>query len=196
MSKQSAFNTLAQAAPQYKTSQATKSAYSRLNSLASGKSGWGKAIGENLKRYTAMGDFDPQKSAYYQGAYNALKQTYQNRGNSDMEDTIAAAAANTGGYGNSYGTTAGNRAYNAQLQALAAQVPKLYAAAAGDLRTKRATSLRSSACSRQSSRRRSITRSSKWVCSRIWMRSATLPLPRATMPCASLQSCSYNTVCR
>ena len=49
-----------------------------------------------------------------------------------MEDTIAAAAANTGGYGNSYGTTAGNRAYNAQLQALAAQVPKLYAAAAGD----------------------------------------------------------------
>ncbi|MBR0414033.1 MAG: hypothetical protein IJI67_03045 [Clostridia bacterium] len=132
MSKQSAFNTLAQAAPQYKTSQATKSAYSRLNSLASGKSGWGKAIGENLKRYTAMGDFDPQKSAYYQGAYNALKQTYQNRGNSDMEDTIAAAAANTGGYGNSYGTTAGNRAYNAQLQALAAQVPKLYAAAAGD----------------------------------------------------------------
>ena len=56
----------------------------------------------------------------------------QNRGRLDMQDSIAAAAANTGGFGNSYGTTAGNRAYQARLQELAGQVPTLYAAASGE----------------------------------------------------------------
>lgn len=132
MSKESAFNTLAKAAPKYKTSQSTKKAYSLANQLASNKGTWGKAIDANIKQYDRMGAFDPAKSAYYQSAYNALKQLYQNQGRTDMQDTIAAAAANTGGYGNSYGTTAGNRAYNAQLQALAAKVPKLYSAASGE----------------------------------------------------------------
>lgn len=125
--------TLAKAAPKFKTSDATKRAYSRLNQLASDKAGWGKAIGTNIKRYAGMGNFDPKKSAYYQNAYNTLRQTMQNRGRLDMQDSIAAAAANTGGFGNSYGTTAGNRAYQARLQELAGQVPTLYAAANGEL---------------------------------------------------------------
>lgn len=79
-----------------------------------------------------MGNFDPKKSAYYQNAYNALKQVYQSQGRTDMQNAIAAAAANTGGYGNSYGTTAGNQAYQAKLQALAAKVPSLYASASGE----------------------------------------------------------------
>ena len=50
--------------------------------------------------------------------------------NGALQNGIAAAAANTGGFGNSYGATAGTRAYEAQLQALAAKVPALYSAAA------------------------------------------------------------------
>lgn len=132
-----AFAALAKAAPKYKTSNSTKKAYSRLNLIASDKAGWGKAIGTNIKRYAGMGNFDPKKSAYYQNAYNTLRQTMQNRGRLDMQDSIAAAAANTGGFGNSYGTTAGNRAYQARLQELAGQVPTLYAAASGEFQNQK-----------------------------------------------------------
>lgn len=132
-----AFAALAKAAPKYKTSDATKRAYSRLNQLASDKTGWGKAIGTNIEKFAGMGDFDAKKSAYYQNAYNTLRQTMQNRGRLDMQDTIAAAAANTGGYGNSYGTTAGNRAFQARLQELAGQVPTLYAAASGEFQNQK-----------------------------------------------------------
>ncbi|MBQ6381935.1 MAG: hypothetical protein IJJ41_10125 [Clostridia bacterium] len=132
MSKQSAYSILAQAAPQYKTGQATKKAYSLLNKLASNTSGWGKAIQTNIKRYAAMGDFNPKKSAYYQNAYQTLRDSYRNQGRAAMQNAIASAAANTEGYGNSYGTTAGNQAYQSQLQTLAAKVPTLYSAAANE----------------------------------------------------------------
>ena len=132
-----AFAALAKAAPKYKTSDATKRAYSRLNQLASDKTGWGKAIGTNIEKFAGMGDFDAKKSAYFQNAYNTLRQTMMYNGRQDMQDTIAAAAANTGGYGNSYGTTAGNRAYQARLQELARQVPTLYAAANGEFQNQK-----------------------------------------------------------
>lgn len=132
MSKASAFNILAGKAPQYYTSDSTKNVYSKANKLVSTKSGIGKTIADNIAKYDKLGSFDPKKSAYYQGAYNALKQAFQNQGRADMQNTIAAAAANTGGYGNSYGTTAGNAAFQAQLRALAAKVPSLYSAASGE----------------------------------------------------------------
>ena len=130
MSKEAAFNILVQDLPQYHTSDSTKKVYSQLNALASAKSGIGKAIDTNIKRYSALGRFDPQKSAYYKSAYDALKQQYRTAGKAALQNGIAAAAANTGGFGNSYGATAGARAYEAQLQALAAKVPALYSAAA------------------------------------------------------------------
>ena len=128
----SAFKTLKKAAPKYTQSNATKNAYKEVSKLSSDKSGWGKSIAGNLKKYTKMGDFDPNKSAYYQGAYGALRQVYLNRGREDMQNNIAAAAANTGGFGNSYGTTAGAQAYQARVQELAAKVPSLYEAASGE----------------------------------------------------------------
>ena len=126
------FKTLSAAAPKYQTSKATKKAYSQVNTLASEKTGIGQQISDNLKQYNALGNFDPKKSAYYQSAYRSLEGLYKNKGRADMNNTIAAAAANTGGYGNSYGTTAGNQAYQAQLQSLASKVPSLYSAASGE----------------------------------------------------------------
>lgn len=77
-----------------------------------------------------LGDtFDTKKSAYYQQAYNALRNTYVNRGRSSMQNAISSAAANTGGYGNSYGTTAGSQAFQEQLNNLSAQIPSLYSSA-------------------------------------------------------------------
>ena len=111
MSKEAAFNILVQDLPQYHTSDSTKKVYSRLNALASAKSGIGKAIDTNIKRYSALGSFDPQKSAYYKSAYDALKQQYRTAGKAALQNGIAAAAANTGGFGNPYGATAGARAH-------------------------------------------------------------------------------------
>lgn len=136
-SKTGANAVLAAAAPQYKTSDATKRAYAALQKLTSSKSGVGKSIAQNLKKLTAAGDFDPNKSAYYQQAYRTLKGSYRNMANTNMLDAIAGAAANTQGFGNSYGATAGNRAYQSKMNALAAKVPSLYSAAANEFGAKK-----------------------------------------------------------
>ena len=93
----------------------------------------------------ALGDFSWAK----QGDYDKLLSDYQNRKefsydfNSDalyqqfvdkyiqqgkmaMQDTMGQAAAMTGGYGNSYAVTAGNQAYQAQLQNINDIMPELY----------------------------------------------------------------------
>ncbi len=129
MNRATADKLLAAAAPTYKTSKSTKNAY--LNYRKVNKA-WNNVINGNIKKYNAMGDFDPQKSAYYQDSYRSMKQVYKNQGRRNMLNSIAAAAANTGGYGNSYGTTAGNQAYQQSLAALAAQVPKIYSAASSE----------------------------------------------------------------
>ena len=60
---------------------------------------------------------DPNYAAYA-GEYTRL-------GRTAMEDTMARAAALTGGYGNSYAAMAGQNAYNSYMSALAAKVPEL-----------------------------------------------------------------------
>lgn len=50
--------------------------------------------------------------------YNQYKEQYINNGKKAMMDTIANAAALTGGYSNSYAVTAGNESYNEQLNKL------------------------------------------------------------------------------
>lgn len=58
--------------------------------------------------------------------YQQYKDQYTNLGKLAMQDTMGQAAALTGGYGNSYASTAGNQAYQAYLQQLNDVVPELY----------------------------------------------------------------------
>lgn len=58
--------------------------------------------------------------------YQQYKDQYMNLGKLAMQDTIGQASAMTGGYGNSYATTAGNQAYQGYLQKLNDVVPELY----------------------------------------------------------------------
>lgn len=58
--------------------------------------------------------------------YQQYKNQYAQMGQLAMQDTIGNAAALTGGYGNSWATTAGNQAYQGYLQQLNNKVPELY----------------------------------------------------------------------
>lgn len=57
--------------------------------------------------------------------YQQYRERYQDQGKLAMQDTAAASAALTGGYGNSYGATAGNLAYQGYLKGLNDLIPGL-----------------------------------------------------------------------
>lgn len=57
--------------------------------------------------------------------YQQYKDQYTALGDMAMRDTMGNAAALTGGYGNSYASTAGNQAYQAYLQQLNNIIPEL-----------------------------------------------------------------------
>ncbi|MBE6818243.1 MAG: hypothetical protein E7517_03665 [Ruminococcaceae bacterium] len=127
--KKKALEVLSAAAPGYTVSDSTKKEYKNMQNLSKS---WNDKINTNINQYNAIGDFDPAKSAMYQKAYNSLKQVYKTQGKQNMQNAIAEAAANTEGYGNSYGTTAGNQAYQQALATLAGKVPELYSMAASE----------------------------------------------------------------
>lgn len=58
--------------------------------------------------------------------YQQYKDSYTRQGKLAMQDTMGQAAALTGGYGNSYATTAGQQTYNGYMQHLNDVVPQLY----------------------------------------------------------------------
>lgn len=58
--------------------------------------------------------------------YQQYVDSYVNLGNRAMQDTMGQAAALTGGYGSSYGITAGQQAYNGYLQQMQNLIPELY----------------------------------------------------------------------
>lgn len=58
--------------------------------------------------------------------YQQYKDKYIQQGKMAMQDTMGQAAAMTGGYGNSYASTAGNQAYQASLENLNDIVPELW----------------------------------------------------------------------
>ena len=62
--------------------------------------------------------------------YQQYKHQYMLNGQQAMMDTIGQAAQYTGGYGSSYGATAGNQAYQQYLTKLNAIIPELYDRAA------------------------------------------------------------------
>ena len=61
--------------------------------------------------------------------YQQYKDQYTAQGQKAMMDTMGQAQAMTGGYGNSYAQTAGQQAYQGQLQQLNDKIPELYSLA-------------------------------------------------------------------
>ncbi len=81
----------------------------------------------------ALNDISNRKAFSYDLADDTLfqqaKEQYQAMGKTAMADIIGQASAMTGGYGNSYATTAGAQAYNAYLQELNNSIGDYYAMA-------------------------------------------------------------------
>jgi len=73
----------------------------------------------NREKFNYNMDADPM--------YQQVRNNYVTQGRNAMRDTMGQAAALTGGYGSSYGQTAGQQAYQGHLQQLAGTVqPQLY----------------------------------------------------------------------
>lgn len=82
--------------------------------------------------------YDPSRDPLYA----MYRDQYMQSGKAAMQDTMANAAALSGGYGNSYAATAGNEAYQAYLAQLSGIIPELaelaYARYEDELAAKRA----------------------------------------------------------
>ena len=58
--------------------------------------------------------------------YQQYAEQASKNGNLAMRDTMGNASALSGGYGNSYATTAGSQAYDSYMQDLNNKIPELY----------------------------------------------------------------------
>ena len=85
---------------------------------------YGDAVKEAYNAYNNREKFSYDLNG--DALYQQYKDKYINQGRLAMADTIGQASAMTGGYGSSYATTAGNQAYQSQLQNLNDIVPQLY----------------------------------------------------------------------
>jgi len=107
----------------------TADALARLKELESGKPGayssmYQAQIDALLNSITGMDKFSYDLEA--DPLYRQYRSQYMNLGGQAMRDTTANAASLTGGYGNSYASTAGNQAFQAYLGKLNDAVPGLY----------------------------------------------------------------------
>lgn len=88
----------------------------------------GGTYGESLKQ--AINKINNREKFTYDlngdALYQQYKNQYINQGRLAMQDTIGQASALTGGYGNSYASTAGNQAFQGYLQNLNDVIPELY----------------------------------------------------------------------
>lgn len=113
----------------YAQSDTVKQAYNALQSHLAAKPGeyqstWQGQINGMIDRILNREKFsyDVNSDALYQ----QMKDQYTALGKIAMQDTMGQAAAMTGGYGNSYASSAGNQAYQAYLRQLNEAVPELY----------------------------------------------------------------------
>lgn len=120
----------AEANSTYKASDSVKLAQANLaNHEVTKPVDWtGGEYGESLKG--AIDKINNRQPFTYDLNGDALYQQYKNQyiqgGKLAMMDTLGQASALTGGYGNSYATTAGNQAYQGYLTKLNEVVPDLY----------------------------------------------------------------------
>ena len=123
-----AYNT-SQAYSNYSPSKKVTNSYNALQkAMNSGtptfNSAYTKEMANAYNKFKNRGPFE------YDMNNDALYQQYANQykalGNQAMQDTMGQAAQLSGGYGNSYATSAGQQAYNSYLQQLNDIVPQLY----------------------------------------------------------------------
>lgn len=113
------------------TSPATNNFYNQLQKLQNSNKLSGTFNYDNQKGYNqALSNLANQKQFSYDLSkdtlYNQMKDQYQVMGQQAMADTIGQASAMTGGYGNSYATTAGSQAYQGYMQQLNNNIADLY----------------------------------------------------------------------
>lgn len=118
--------------PVYGESQAVLDAANRLamheaNRPGAYQSGYTAQIQSILDKIMNREKFEYDFNA--DPLYQQYADRYQQQGQMAMMDTMANAAALTGGYGNSYATTAGQQAYQGYLQGLNDRIPELRNAA-------------------------------------------------------------------
>lgn len=104
--------------------QAWEAAENAVKNYGSYQSKYQSKLDELYDQIVNKKDFQYDLNA--DALYNQYKDQYSVLGKTAMMDTMGQAAALTGGYGNSYASTAGNQAYQSYLQQLNEQVPQLY----------------------------------------------------------------------
>lgn len=110
------------------------SAQSRLDALYRGNNLTQQFRYDKQRQYDrALNNITTRKAFKYDLSEDQLfqqaKEQYQAMGKTAMQDTMGQASAMTGGYGNSYATTAGNQAYQAYLTELNNSIGDYYAMA-------------------------------------------------------------------
>lgn len=121
--------------PTYKQSQALTDALNEINTWRETKPGdyqspYAAQIEELYNKVS-----NPEKFSYDPNAdplYQMYADRYGRNARSSMTDTMAEAAALTGGYGNSYAQAAAQQAYDDQMQGLNDALPTLYNQAYGE----------------------------------------------------------------
>ena len=120
--------------PSVQTSEATNSAYNKVQDLETQKPGaftyetpqtsWQNHVQETLDKILNKEPFSYDLNG--DALYQQYKDQYTTQGQMAMMDTMGQAAAATGGYGNSYAQSVGQQAYQGYLQQLNDKVPELY----------------------------------------------------------------------
>ena len=113
----------------YTESDTVAQAKAMLDSQLNNKPGAYQSQWQNSLQETIDKIMNREKFSYDlngDALYQQYKDQYTTQGQMAMMDTMGQAAALTGGYGNSYASTAGNQAYQGYLQQLNDRVPELY----------------------------------------------------------------------
>lgn len=121
-------NTNATLNSKYNQSQKVTDAYNKYQSLLNNKpeayqSGYQEQIDQMLANIQNNNKFSYNVNA--DELYKQYKEQYTKNAQMAMKDTMANAAALSGGYGNSYASTAGQQAYNQYMGELANIIPEL-----------------------------------------------------------------------
>ena len=114
--------------PQYQPSQEYTDALAALKQHQMTKPGeyvspFNDRLEALYQKVMGRGDFNYDFNA--DALYHQYRDRYAQEGQRAMQDTMANAAALTGGYGNSYAATAGQQAYNQYMQAANDVIPTL-----------------------------------------------------------------------
>lgn len=127
--KTSAEQALQQASSGYQESQAVQDAQKQLEQYMQSKPG-AYTSGYQQKMDGLMDQILNREGFSYDFSTDPLYQTYKNQyvhqGKLAMQDSMASAAALTGGYGSSFAMAAGSQAYQGYLNQLNDKIPELY----------------------------------------------------------------------